>query len=553
MANNFFAKKSVDELIAQTEESEHKLKRALGSFDLILLGIGAIIGTGIFVLTGVGAALHAGPAVTLSFGVSAVACVFAALCYAEFASIIPVSGSAYTYAYATIGELLAWIIGWDLILEYAVCSITVAIGWSGYLVNLLAGLGIIIPAWMSTPPFNVPALIIVAIITTLLVIGIKESARFNNVIVIVKLTVILFFIILGLFFIKPANWKPFMPFGWSGVMTGAAIVFFAYIGFDAVSTTAEETKNPQRNLPIGIIVSLLVCSSLYIIVALVLTGIIPVMKYADNQSFLSAPIAFALNVIGQPWASGIISVGAVMGITSVLLVMMMGQPRIFFSMSRDRLFPESISKVHPRFRTPYKTTIITGVAVGLVALLIPIGTAAELANIGTLFAFAIVSASVLILRKSNPDIKRSFRVPFVYVISPLGVIFSLYLMYSLPVLTWIRFLAWLDIGLLIYYFYSRTHSRIADRVARDKAFHWKDMLEFFGIFALINGLLFGLLSVLAMIGVTSVKTWNEINLEPHKTAIICLVLIAVGLAVYLTGRVGNRNHDRLTDNPGTGR
>jgi APA family basic amino acid/polyamine antiporter len=544
MANNFFAKKSVDELIAQTEESEHKLKRALGSFDLVLLGIGAIIGTGIFVLTGVGAALHAGPAVTLSFGVSAIACVFAALCYAEFASTIPVSGSAYTYAYATIGELLAWIIGWDLILEYAVCSITVAIGWSGYLVNLLAELGIIIPAWMCAPPFNVPALVIVAIITVLLVIGIKESARFNNVIVIVKLTVILFFIIFGLFFIKPANWSPFMPFGWSGVMTGAAIVFFAYIGFDAVSTTAEETKNPQRNLPIGIMVSLLVCSSLYIIVALVLTGIIPVMNYADNQSFLSAPIAFALNVIHQDWASGIISVGAVMGITSVLLVMMMGQPRIFFSMSRDRLFPENISKVHPRFRTPYRTTIITGIAVGLIALLIPIGTAAELANIGTLFAFAIVSASVLILRHTNPSIKRSFRVPFVFVVSPLGVLFSLYLMYSLPVLTWIRFLAWLDIGLLIYYFYGRTHSRIAEKINREKAFSWKDMIEFFGIFALINGLLFGILSVLVIAGITSLKSWNEINLDPNHAIIVCSILITAGILMFLTGRLSKKSGNR---------
>jgi APA family basic amino acid/polyamine antiporter len=537
MANNFFAKKSVDELIAQTEESEHKLKRALGSFDLVLLGIGAIIGTGIFVLTGVGAALHAGPAVTLSFGVSAIACVFAALCYAEFASVIPVSGSAYTYAYATLGELLAWIIGWDLILEYAVCSITVAIGWSGYLVNLLAGLGIIIPEWMCTPPFNVPALIIVAIITSLLVVGIKESARFNNVIVIIKLTVILFFILFGAFFIKPENWSPFMPFGWSGVMTGAAIVFFAYIGFDAVSTTAEETRNPQRNLPIGIIVSLLVCSSLYIIVALVLTGIIPVMDYADNQSFLSAPIAFALNVIHQDWASGIISVGAVMGITSVLLVMMMGQPRIFFSMSRDRLFPENISKVHPRFRTPYRTTIITGVAVGLIALLIPIGTAAELANIGTLFAFAIVSASVLVLRRTNPDLKRSFRVPIVYFVSPMGVLFSLYLMYSLPVLTWIRFLAWLDIGLFIYYFYSRLHSRISDKVGRDKTFSWKDMLEFFGIFALINGVLFGVFSLLTIIGVTSLKTWNEINLDPRHSLFVCCILIVAGGVMYFTGKL----------------
>lgn len=541
MANNFFAKKSVEELLAQTEETDHKLKRALGSFDLVLLGIGAIIGTGIFVLTGVGAALHAGPAVTLSFGVSAVACVFAALCYAEFASIIPVSGSAYTYAYATIGELLAWIIGWDLILEYAVCSITVAIGWSGYLVNLLAGLGIIIPSWMCTPPFNVPALLITAVITTLLVIGIKESARFNNFIVIVKLIVILFFIIFGLFFIKPANWSPFMPFGWTGVMTGAAIVFFAYIGFDAVSTTAEETKNPQRDLPIGIIVSLLVCSTLYIIVALVLTGMIPVMEYSNNQSFLSAPIAFALNIIHQDWASGIISVGAVMGITSVLLVMMMGQPRVFFAMSRDRLFPESISKVHHRFRTPYRTTIITGVAVGLIALLIPIGTAAELANIGTLFAFAIVSASVFILRKTNPSIKRSFRVPLVWIVSPLGVIFSFYLMYSLPVLTWLRFLAWLDIGLLIYYFYGRTHSRIAEKVDRDKKFSWKDMLIFFGIFALINGILFGIMSILAITGVTSMKSWDEISFEPHHSLMVCFILIVAGLVMFIAGRIGKRN------------
>ncbi|HEX2970153.1 MAG TPA: amino acid permease [Bacteroidales bacterium] len=537
MANNFFVKKSVDELISQTEEGEHKLKRALGSFDLVLLGIGAIIGTGIFVLTGVGAALHAGPAVTLSFAVSAIACIFAALCYAEFASIIPVSGSAYTYAYATIGELLAWIIGWDLILEYAVCSITVAIGWSGYLVNLMASIGIIIPVWMTQPPFNLPALIIVIIITTLLVIGIKESARFNNFIVIVKLAVILFFIAFGAFFIKPENWNPFMPFGWTGVMTGAAIVFFAYIGFDAVSTTAEETKNPQRNLPIGIIVSLIVCSALYIIVALVLTGIIPVMKYADNQSFLSAPIAFALNVIHQDWASGIISIGAVMGITSVLLVMMMGQPRVFFAMSRDRLFPESISKVHPKFRTPYRTTIITGVVVGLVALLIPIGTAAELANIGTLFAFAIVSASVLILRRSNPEIKRSFRVPIVYVFSPLGVLSSLYLMYSLPVLTWIRFLAWLDLGLFIYYFYSRFHSRLAEKAGIKITFHWKDMLEFFGIFAFINGLLFGLLSLLAKTGMISMKSWNEINLNPDHTLVPCLLLIIAGSAMYLFGRI----------------
>jgi APA family basic amino acid/polyamine antiporter len=388
---------------------------------------------------------------------------------------------------------------------------------------------------------NIPAVIIVIIITVLLVIGIKESARVNSFIVIVKLAVILFFIMFGLFFIKPENWTPFMPFGWNGVMTGAAIVFFAYIGFDAVSTTAEETKNPQRDLPIGIIVSLLVCTTLYIVVALVLTGIIPVMDYAKDQTFLSAPIAFALKVLHQDWASGIISVGAVMGITSVLLVMMMGQPRVFFAMSRDRLLPTNISKVHPRFRTPYRTTIITGLVVGLVALLIPIGTAAELANIGTLFAFAIVSASVLILRRTNPDVKRSFRVPFVWIVSPLGVFFSLYLMYSLPVLTWIRFLAWLDIGLLIYFFYSRTHSRIADKVMREKKFKWRDVAEFFGIFACINGILFGLLSLLALTGVTSKSSWEQISLDPSHALTICGLLLLVGILMFVSARVTKKS------------
>jgi APA family basic amino acid/polyamine antiporter len=538
MSNNLFAKKSIESLISQTEEKGRKLKKVLGALDLTFLGIGAIIGTGIFVLTGVAASIHAGPAVVLSFVVSGLACAFAALCYAEFASMIPVAGSAYTYAYATLGELFAWIIGWDLILEYAVGSITVAIGWSGYFVNLLNGIGIHLPVWACEPPFNVPAFIIVAIMTTMLVIGTKESAKFNNTIVIIKLLVIFFFIGFGMFFVKPANWHPFIPFGWAGIMTGAAIVFFAYIGFDAVSTTAEECKKPQRDLPIAIIASLLICTVLYIVVSAILTGIIPVTSYSHNQSFLSAPIAFAFRIIHQDWASGIISIGAIMGITSVLLVMLMGQPRVFFAMSRDRLLPEKISKVHPKFGTPYITTIITGVAVGIIALMIPIGTAAELTNIGTLFAFAIVSTGIMILRKKNPDAKRPFKTPLVYVIAPLGILFSCYLMYSLPVMTWLRFLGWLDIGLFLYYFYGRTHSRLAEKndTVLSKKFSIKHFLNFFGIMIFSNGILFGILSLLVIFNITSIKTWSEVNLEPHGALIFCAILIAVGIVMSIISK-----------------
>ncbi len=538
MSNNLFAKKTIDSLISQTEEKGHSLKKVLGVFDLTLLGIGAIIGTGIFVLTGVAASIHAGPAVVLSFMVSGTACAFAALCYAEFASMIPVAGSAYTYAYATLGELFAWIIGWDLILEYAVGSITVAIGWSGYFVNLLASVGIHIPAWACNPPLNIPAFIIVAIMTTLLVIGTKESAKFNNIIVFIKLLVILFFIGFGIFWIKPANWHPFAPYGWTGIMTGAAIVFFAYIGFDAVSTTAEECKKPQKDLPRAILISLFICTLLYILVSAILTGILPVTKYSQNQSFLSAPIAFAFSIIKQDWASGIISIGAIMGITSVLLVMLMGQPRVFFAMSRDKLLPEKISRVHSKFGTPYITTLITGSVVAVVALLIPIGTAAELTNIGTLFAFTIVSAGILVLRKTNPDAKRPFKTPLVYIIAPLGILFNCYLMYSLPLLTWLRFLVWLDIGLLIYYFYGSTHSRLAkkDNEPVKKGFSFKYFLNFFGLLIIINGTLFGLLSLLTLLHITSIKTWSELNWQPHYTLIFCVVLIIIGMVMWLWGK-----------------
>jgi APA family basic amino acid/polyamine antiporter len=539
MAEVFFTRKSINDLIDQSEEKGHKLKRVLSAVDLTFLGIGAVIGTGIFVLTGVAAASHAGPAVILSFIISGLACAFAALCYAEFASMIPVAGSAYTYSYATLGELFAWIIGWDLILEYAVASIAVSIGWSGYFVMLLKTVGIHLPEWLCQPPFNLPAATIVFIMTTILVIGIRESARFNNIMVIVKLCVIVFFILFGAFFIRPENWYPFIPFGWTGIMTGAAIVFFAYIGFDAVSTTAEEAKNPKRDLPIGIIVSLFICTLLYIAVAAVLTGIVPVGTVANDQSFLSAPVAYALSYINQGWASGIISIGAIMGITSVLLVMLMGQPRVFFAMSRDNLLPKKVSAVHPKFGTPYITTIITGLVVAFVALVVPIGTAAELANIGTLFAFAIVSSSVLVLRKKQPDINRPFKTPFVYLIAPLGVLSSLWLMYSLPVLTWIRFVLWLDIGIIIYYFYGRLHSRLAKKhnIIANKSFgHFSN---FFGIIIACNGLLFGLLSVFAKIGLTGIKTWEELHFTPDQFLLYSGIAIVVGIVLYVIAKFLN--------------
>lgn len=539
MAEVFFTKKSINDLIGQSEEKGHKLKRVLGPVDLTFLGIGAIIGTGIFVLTGVAAASHAGPAVILSFVISGLACAFAALCYAEFASMIPVAGSAYTYAYSTLGELFAWIIGWDLILEYAVASIAVSIGWSGYFVMLLKTVGIYLPEWLCQPPFNLPAAIIVLIMTTVLVIGIRESAKFNNIIVVIKLAVIIFFILFGAFYVRPENWNPFIPFGWTGIMTGAAIVFFAYIGFDAVSTTAEEAKNPKRDLPIGIIASLLICTTLYIAVAAVLTGIVPVGTVANNQNFLSAPVAYAFHLINKSWAQGIISVGAIMGITSVLLVMLMGQPRVFFAMSRDNLLPEKISAVHPRFGTPYITTIITGGVVALIALVVPIGTAAELANIGTLFAFAIVSCSVLILRKKEPDVNRPFKTPFVNLIAPLGVLSSLWLMYSLPVLTWIRFLVWLDVGIIIYYFYSRSHSRLAKKLNIVANKSLKNFLNFFSIVIFCNGLMFGLLSILAITGLTGTKTWEEVHFDPFHLINYCGIAILVAVVIYIIAKFLN--------------
>ena len=535
MDSNLFKTKSIEQLVGDVESGGRALKRSLSAVDLTLLGIGAIIGTGIFVLTGTAAANQAGPAITMSYLAAGLACAFAALCYAEFASMIPIAGSAYTYAYATLGELVAWMIGWDLILEYAVGSMTVAIGWSGYMQNLLSGVGITLPTALSAAPpvgiINILAVLIVLFIMVLLVIGVRESARANAVMVAIKLAAVVFFIGAGATYVKPENWTPFAPYGWSGIMAAGAVVFFAYIGFDAVSTTAEEAKNPKRDLPIGIIASLVVCTVLYLSVALVLSGIVPVIQYREladalpgvpivpaeeGVKFLNAPVAFALTVIGQDWASYLVSAGAVAGITSVLLVMLMSQPRIFFAMSRDGLLPRGVSKVHPRFGTPYITTIITCVIVALVAGVTQIQDVGEMTSIGTLFAFVVVCAAVLMLRIKRPDAHRPFRVPLGPVLPIAGILSCGYLMLSLPVITWVRFLVWLNIGLIIYWVYGRSHSPLADENEARRRSPLESIGNFvtvFGALTLFNGFCIFLLGLLTQIGVTTETTakWFEFN------------------------------------------
>ncbi|MEH7309767.1 amino acid permease [Priestia megaterium] len=460
---SLFRKKSIQTLISETNSKGVKLKKDLGAFDLTMLGIGAIIGTGIFVLTGVAAAEHAGPALVISFIMSGLACVFAALCYAEFASTVPVSGSAYTYSYATFGELIAWILGWDLILEYGLASSAVASGWSGYFQGLLAGFGIHFPKALTSAynPANgtyidIPAIMIVFLITLLLTQGVKKSSRFNAIMVIIKLAVVLLFIGVGVSYVKPENWTPFMPFGFSGVATGAATVFFAYIGFDAVATAAEEVRKPQRDMPIGIIASLAICTVLYIVVSLILTGIVP---YTELN--VKNPVAFALSYINQDWVAGFISLGAIVGITTVLLVMMYGQTRLFYAISRDGLLPKPFSKISEKKQTPVVNTWITCLLVSIFSGLVPLGRLAELTNIGTLFAFMTVSIGILYLRKSKQTSESNgFRVPFVPVIPILAFVFCLYLALQLPKLTWISFVIWLVLGLVVYFLYGRKHSHL---------------------------------------------------------------------------------------------
>jgi APA family basic amino acid/polyamine antiporter len=462
MKQDILRKKSISKLVAQSKgEGDGKsLKKVLGAFELTMLGIGAIIGTGIFVLTGIAAANYSGPALIISFMISGAACAFAGLCYAEFAAMVPVAGSAYTYGYAALGEIWAWIIGWDLILEYAVAIAAVGIGWSGYMVSLLEAAGVHLPAALINAPgvqggiVNLPAMLIIAAITALLIKGVRESAKFNNIIVIIKIVVVLLFIFIGVFHVRPANWTPFMPYGWSGVFQGAAIIFFAYIGFDAVSTAAEEVKNPQRDLPIGIIASLVVCTILYIVVSAVLTGMVPYLEFKET----SAPVAFALQQIGINWGSALVSVGAVCGITSVLLVMMFGQTRVFFAMSRDGLLPKAFGEVSAKTGTPVKSTLLVGIVTALLAGFTPIGVVAELTNIGTLAAFIIVAISIVVLRKTRPDIKRTFKVPFSPVVPGLAVLFCGFLITQLPMITIIRFVVWLGLGFIVYFAYSRHNS-----------------------------------------------------------------------------------------------
>jgi APA family basic amino acid/polyamine antiporter len=438
------------------------LKKVLGPFDLILMGVGAIVGTGIFVLTGT-AAVAAGPALTLSFAIAALACGFAALCYAEFASTIPVAGSIYTYSYATLGELVAWMIGWDLLLEYGLATSAVSVGWSGYFQSLIGGFGIHLPPALTAAPgalpgvttyMNLPALLIMLVLTAMLSLGVRESTRVNNVMVVVKISVVLLFILVGARHVQPANWQPFMPFGPAGVMSGAALVFFAFIGFDAVTSAAEEVKRPERDLPIGIIGSLAGCTILYVLVSAIMTGIVPYQKFEG----VGHPVSLALQLAGEPWFAGFVDLGAILGMTTVILVMTYGQTRIIFAMSRDGLLPRRLSTVNEKSGVPLFATWMVGIIFGLIAAVVPLGVLAELTNIGTLAAFCLVSIAVLILRKKRPDLKRAFRCPGVPLVPLLAVAFCVTLMAFLKPLTWIAFGIWLVLGLAVYFGYARQRS-----------------------------------------------------------------------------------------------
>jgi basic amino acid/polyamine antiporter, APA family len=463
----------------ESQDNGRGFRRALSATNLVTLGIGVIIGAGIFVLSGRVAAQNAGPAIILSFIISGIGCAFAGLCYAEFSSLIPISGSAYTYAYATLGEFIAWIIGWDLILEYLFAASTVAVGWSGYVVSFFKDIGIIIPPQFTTATFsqsgailNIPAMLIVAFVTILLVLGIKGSALFNNIMVIIKLSAILIFVCIGAAFISVHNWHPFIPhntgefghFGWSGVIRGAGIIFFAYIGFDAVSTAAQEAKNPQKDMPVGIMGSLLICTVLFILVSGVLTGIV-----SYTQLNVPDPIAVGVDAMGEKmfWLRPVVKLAIVAGLSSVILVLLLGQPRIFYSMAKDGLLPQFFAKVHPKFRTPHISQIFTGAASIVLAGILPISILGELVSIGTLMAFVIVCASIIVLRKTRPDIERPFRTPLVPLVPALGIFFCLLQMVYLPADTWLRLVIWMITGFIIYFSYGIKHSRL--RASRSKS------------------------------------------------------------------------------------
>ncbi len=474
---NIFAVKPLSRILAESE-GEHALKRTLGPVQLVALGIGAIIGAGLFSLTGIAAANHAGPAVVLSFVLAAFGCAFAGICYSEFSTMIPIAGSAYTYSYATMGELMAWIIGWDLVLEYAVGAATVAVSWSGYVASLCKDYGIILPAKLMASPFqaitlddgtqgygliNLPAILVVVMISLLLMRGIQESATINGVIVVLKVSVVILFIFVGWSYINPANYVPFVPentgefghFGWSGVVRAAGVVFFAFIGFDAVSTAAQETKNPQRDMPIGIIGSLVVCTILYVLFSHVLTGM---LNYKDLNN--AAPVAAAIDLTPYIWLKSVIKIAIIAGYTSVILVMLLGQSRVFYSMSRDGLLPKLFSDIHPKFRTPWRSNLLFMVFVGCAAAFTPIQIVGEMTSIGTLFAFVLVCIGIIVMRKTHPELPRPFRTPLVPFLPIVGIIVNLLLMAGLGWENWTRLFVWMAIGMAVYFGYSRHHSRL---------------------------------------------------------------------------------------------
>ena len=569
MLRGLFHTKKLDDILASAEDSEHSLKRSLGAFQITMLGIGAIIGAGIFATVGTAAAGDiarpgAGPSLMLSFGITAVVCAFTALCYAEFASMVPISGSAYTYSYATLGELIAWIIGWDLIIEYAVGNVAVAISWAGYFVDLLHGIGIDLPLWLckdyrsaahvpglyeSAPHlfgvpivFNLMAFLIVAAITIVLVWGIRESVRFNAVMVGIKILVLVFFIAIALAYVSPSemakNWVPFQPNGWAGTFAGAALVFFAYIGFDAVSTVAEEAKNPSRDLPIGILASLAICTVFYIVVGAVFTGLVPYKELISRPpSDQAEPLTMALHHVapGAGWASTIVAFGSVVAHTAVLLVFQLGQPRIFFSMARDGLLPASFAKVHPKYKTPHVTTILTGVAVGGVAAFANIEEMVDLTNIGTLFAFILVCLGIIILRVKDPARHRPFRVPFgPFLIPLLGAASCLFLMFYLPQASWWRFVGWLVFGFAIYTSYGYTRSRLGRQLGRPERTPGNLKLASLGYFLTATGL-FTIphdANLLLMI-----EKAGDAGAQSHMTSLAGLALIIVGLVLGISGTV----------------
>ncbi|HEY0554279.1 MAG TPA: amino acid permease [Thermoanaerobaculia bacterium] len=585
MLQGIFRTKSLNAILASTENPESQLKRSLGAFQLTLLGVGAIIGAGIFSTVGTaaaGGAEHpgAGPAIVISFILTAITCGFAALCYAEFASMVPVSGSAYTYAYATLGELVGWIIGWDLIIEYAVGNVAVAISWSGYFQELLRNVGINFPDWLCTDyrsaaqgalqvaeaqakggsaavqalggailqaahalasaphllgipiVFNLPAFLIVMLITVVLVVGIRESAWFNSAMVLLKLAIIAFFIIMGFFYVKTANWHPFMPNGYHGVFTAAAIIFFAYIGFDAVSTAAEETKNPKRDMPIAILSSLVACTFIYILVALVLTGMLP-----WRQLDTAEPLATAFSALGLKWPTIIISLGAVFATTSVLLVFQMGQPRIFFSMARDGLLPQWAAKVHPKYRTPHVTTWLTGIVVAVFASIANINEVVELTNIGTLFAFVLVCVGITILRYKDPGRERPFRVPLgAWLIPMLGAAFCVFLMFYLPPTSWWRFIGWLILGMSIYFSYGYTHSVVGRESGRPAKPPGQNLAGLGFLLAAV-----GLFTIPHDAGLpTLVREAISGAATDHLRSLVGLALIVLGLIAGTVGVAGAR-------------